>query len=528
MLTALLLQVISFSVFSQTQTNYVELRKASVSLDKLYKENFAYAMKMAQEKGWETSIKTRDGNIFVLVGVNPDGSPLYIKTESNVTAAATTGASQLWPGGSSGLNLSGSSLSVKNKLAVWDGGSVLSNHQELIGRVTQQDVPSSVSDHATHVAGTMIASGISASAKGMAYGIQGLLAYDFGNDMSEMFGSAANLLVSNHSYGFSAGWEFTSGEWRWYGQTGSNEDYNFGYYNSNAQLWDSIAYNAPYYLIVKSSGNKRSENGPSVGGAYKRWDGSAWVADVRTAGMSSNDAYNTIERNGNSKNILTVGAIQGLPNGYQNSSGVLMSSFSSWGPTDDGRIKPDVVGMGVNLTSSVSTSTTSYGNMSGTSMSAPNVSGSLILLQEYYEKLHPGNFMRSATLKGLAIHTAEEAGFAVGPDYVYGWGVLNVNKASDVIKSNNLGSHKIYENVLTNGSSYTTNVMSTGPLTVTLSWTDPKGNVVQSNILNNPELKLVHDLDLRITKGSTTYMPWVLNPASPEMPALFPRTPDLS
>ena len=62
---------------------------------------------------------------------------------------------------------------------------------------------------------------------------------------------------------------------------------------------------------------------------------------------------------------------------------VVMSSFSCWGPTDDGRIKPDVVADGVGVLSSVSSSNTSYSSLSGTSMASPNASGSLLLLQDY-------------------------------------------------------------------------------------------------------------------------------------------------
>jgi hypothetical protein len=58
-----------------------------------------------------------------------------------------------------------------------------------------------------------------------------------------------------------------------------------------------------------------------------------------------------------------------------------MSSFSAWGPTDDGRIKPDIVADGVNVVSSTNASlTTSYGSFSGTSMASPNAAGSLFLL----------------------------------------------------------------------------------------------------------------------------------------------------
>ncbi|WP_421020008.1 S8 family serine peptidase, partial [Klebsiella pneumoniae] len=84
---------------------------------------------------------------------------------------------------------------------------------------------------------------------------------------------------------------------------------------------------------------------------------------------------------GIAKNNLTIGAVNGIPGGWNKPGDVVMSSFSSWGPTDDGRIKPDLVADGVSVTSTGGNSTTSYATLSGTSMAAPNTTGSLLLLQ---------------------------------------------------------------------------------------------------------------------------------------------------
>ena len=205
--------------------------------------------------------------------------------------------------------------------------------------------------------------------------------------------------------------------------------------------------------------------------------------------------------------------------------GVLISNFSSWGPTDDGRIKPDIVAQGVDVISSIASTNTSYANYSGTSMSSPNATGSLFLLQELYGKLKSGAPMRSATLKGIAIHTADEAGASPGPDYQHGWGLLNVEKGAALINqavtSNNASTsnHLLYENNLTNGSSFTLNVIASGkgPLSATICWTDPRGTVETADILNNRTKKLVNDLDIRITKtnGFGTYLPWTMNPIFP-------------
>ena len=142
--------------------------------------------------------------------------------------------------------------------------------------------------------------------------------------------------------------------------------------------------------------------------------------------------YDIIGSWGTAKNILTVGAVNDV-NGYTNPGGVRMSSFSGWGPTDDGRIKPDIVGNGVSVLSAGSSAPDAYSVLQGTSMSAPGVAGSMLLLQQMYSRLHRGDFMYSSTLKALVIHTAFEAGTANGPDYSFGWGLMNTEGAANHI-----------------------------------------------------------------------------------------------
>ncbi len=523
-------------VSAQTFTNVQALRQATIRLKIAYDANYAKALSLAKKNGWPLTITTKEKRIGVLVGVDDFNLPKYYITNNNTIAAATTRANQLWPGGSTGLNLSGSTPALKNKLAIWDGGAVLATHVEFNGgRVTQKDNPSGTSDHSTHVAGTMIAAGVNPSAKGMAYALPGMIAYDFNNDQTEIASEAAGLLLSNHSYSIIAGWNYNSDQSRWEfnGRPNENEDYKFGYYSDDAASLDDIAYNAPNYLIVKSAGNSRGENGPAVGSPYFRPNASGTMqsAGNRPAGISSNDAFDIISWDCTAKNVLTVGAVPGLPNGYSRKEDVALTDFSAWGPTDDGRIKPDIVADGVNVLSSINTSTTSYASYTGTSMSAPNATGSLLLIQEYYSKLKGGAFLRSATLKGLAIHTANEAGSSPGPDYKFGWGLLNVERAAAVITaavpSNNAATstHLLYENTLAQGASFSINVVASGkgPLQATICWTDVKGTVDKVNVLNNPAKKLINDLDIRITKGSgaslRTYLPWTLDPANPSFPA---------
>ncbi|MGK4566633.1 S8 family serine peptidase [Flavobacterium sp. 3HN19-14] len=73
------------------------------------------------------------------------------------------------------------------------------------------------------------------------------------------------------------------------------------------------------------------------------------------------------------------------------------------------RIKPDITGNGTNLYSSLESSDSAYGNLTGTSMASPNVMGTLLLLQQHF-KNKTQHFMKAATLKALACHTADDAG----------------------------------------------------------------------------------------------------------------------
>jgi hypothetical protein len=345
-----------------------------------------------------------------------------------------------------------------------------------------------------------------------------LAAYDWDYDESEMASAAASgMNVSNHSYGYITGW-YLSGDWYWYGDItiSTTEDYGFGFYSSSAQEWDQIAYNAPYYTIVKSAGNDRDDFGPGPGGGH--W---VWSTDTRDPDGGT-DGYDCITDRGVTKNIITVGAVADIPGGYTNPGDVVMSSFSSWGPTDDGRIKPDLVANGISLYSSINSSNSSYASYSGTSMSSPNLSGSLNLLVRHYEATHADTTPLSSTMKSLLIQTADEAGPNPGPDYMFGWGLMNTLKAAKLIQQDSIDQGLITEDSLSNGQSnvYYLNSDGSKPLRITLAWTDPPGTPPPAS-LNPTTRMLVNDLDLRLeyTATSTTYQPYVLNPSSPSSPA---------
>ncbi|MEO0092365.1 MAG: S8 family serine peptidase [candidate division WOR-3 bacterium] len=519
-LTAILFIIFSvINLFAQAETQREWLLKYAQEQKEKYQVDRAQAESIATILGMPIRKEFPNGRVIELQRFE-NGRPVYYTT-CNLNAAKTISTDKVWPGGSGGFSFTGSS----ETLGIWDGGKVRNTHQELTGRVILGDGASTLSNHATHVAGTMIASGIQANAKGMSY--QGRLrAYDWNNDNSEMAtAAAAGLKVSNHSYGLITGWYTPNGvSWHWYGDIAVNasEDYKFGFYSTEARDWDDIARKAPYYLIVKSAGNDRLE-GPSSQPVTHTHSGSGSYTCVHNLDGAPN-GYDCISALGVAKNILTVGAVYDIPNGYTDPSDVVMSSFSCWGPTDDGRIKPDIVANGINLYSCIASSDNAYdGTYSGTSMASPNASGSVGLLLQARRNYWGNNPLRASTIKGLIIHTADEAGPNPGPDYMFGWGLMNTLKAAQVMKADSSagGNFMIREFTLNNGGQLEFQVLSDGtqPLRTTICWTDTAGTPPPPS-LNPTTRMLVNDLDLRvISPTKTTYYPWILDPNNPSAAA---------
>ena len=233
-----------------------------------------------------------------------------------------------------------------------------------------------------------------------------------------------------------------------------------------------------------------------------------------------NSGYDCLSAASVAKNLLLVGAINDISGGYSSPAGVVMSSFSACGPTDDGRIKPDVVANGVVLTSSLETSNTAYGSLTGTSMSSPSVTGSIGLLLQHQQNLHGGDSILASTMKGIIIHTADEAGTTPGPDYRFGWGLMNTRKAADLMtldSADGPDSHIREYNIFT-GDTVTIDFASTGdePLKATIAWNDIPVGLAPAT-LDPPNLVLRNDIDMRITRKSdgAVFYPWILNGASP-------------
>lgn len=462
----------------RANSNISALTTLEADLSEKYNIQKQNALQIAQSQNIPVRLTLEDGGIAELQRFAEDGSPIYYRT-FNVDAARSTRTNHLNIGGSLGLDLDGQNMTAN----VWDGGHARVSHQEYDGpggtnRVTIIDAASEggtqLNFHAAHVTGTITASGVQAAAKGMAprSRVRGAM---WNNDVSEATSEAANgMLVSNHSYGFRS--DLVPDQW-------------FGAYIQESRDWDNVMYNAPYYLMVVAAGNDGDQN----------FNGSP---------LAGNPAFDKLTGHAVSKNNMVVAnALDANIASNGDLISVSINSSSSEGPTDDYRIKPDITGNGTQLYSTYASSNTAYASITGTSMASPNVSGSLLLLQQHYNNLN-GNFMRSATLKGIALHTADDAG-PTGPDAVYGWGLMNAKKAAEVLSEDGVNS-MVDERILNSGQSYSIQVESDGinDLLASISWTDLPGNV--NNGTNSNTAALVNDLDIRVTKNSTTFNPWRL------------------
>ncbi|WP_051289325.1 S8 family serine peptidase [Chryseobacterium daeguense] len=470
------------------QSNQLENQKlASI----LKKEDFERKFRLKTYfSSFEKIIKrTKIGEFGIqeIIDVLPNGEKIYARTY-NLGAATTARATQLYNGGSLGINIQGQNMTA----CVWDGGNVRDTHQEFVvngfSKITNMDAVT-FADHSTHVAGTIAAQGINSLVRGLAFN-SSIRSYNWTDDLSEMLTEASSgTLVSNHSYGIGS----LSSLWF------------YGAYDSRARQIDNICYNNPYYLPVVSAGNDRNE-----------------VTPPGSTQLGTKGGYDMIFGHGNAKNAITVAAVNQVAN-YVNPSSVIMSSFSSWGPSDDGRIKPDISMKGVSVRSTLSTSDTAVGIMSGTSMASPGVTGVVLLLQQYYNQLY-SNYMKSATVKGLILHTADEAGIYPGPDYEFGWGLINAEKAAVTIRDKNSTTSTksiIEELTLNNNSTYTKTITANGtnPLKISISWTDPQSQTINTGTVDPTTKYLINDLDIKVTNNDATYYPWKMqgmsNPGDP-------------
>jgi len=390
-------------------------------------------------------------------------------------------------------NLDGSGITA----LIYDGGKMAS-HTDFGSRMTVgQSDTAGISDHATHVGGTVGGDGAASSGqnRGMAPGVD-LISYGFEQaggltegflytdpgDIEADYTEAINFYgvdIANNSIGTNTAPNGFPCDWT-------------GNYGITSALIDSIAAGSlgSPLRIIWANGNERQVT-RCLGD-----DNGNFGEFFSTAPPAC------------AKNHITVGSVD--------SNTDLTSSFSSWGPTDDGRIKPDISAPGCQtsgdggVTSTGSFST--YTVKCGTSMAAPTVAGiAALILQQYRVTFPDRDDLTNATLKALLANSADDSGNP-GPDYQYGYGSVRAIDAIDTVIAEN-----IVESELPQGGTYQ-GIIIVHPgqteLKVTIAWDDVPA-------APNVSPSLVNDLDLRIIDSNgNIYLPWTLDPANPNASAV--------
>lgn len=351
-----------------------------------------------------------------------------------------------------GRNLQGNGVFV----GIGDNADI-STHTDFTGRLINRS-PWIPADHGTHVAGTTGGAGILMPRnKGMAP--RATLINQLFSDIlinAPVYYQDFGMILSNNSYySVSPG---CAGEGRY--------DILSNYIDKQMQQYREI-------LHVVAAGN----------------DGSFSCSPYPTSYGTVKSGWQT------AKNVLTVGAI--------NAQDYSIASFSSRGPVNDGRIKPEITANGWAVLSTISNN--NYGYNYGTSMATPVVTGTMALLYERYRQKNLGLNPAAATIKAIACNTAEDLG-NTGPDYTFGFGMLQASRAADAIDQG-----RYLTSTASQGSSNTHTIAvpaGTRRLKVLIHWSDPEAAA-------NAASTLVNDLDLVVTtSGGQQVLPLILNAAA--------------
>ncbi|MDD5088625.1 MAG: S8 family serine peptidase [bacterium] len=378
-------------------------------------------------------------------------------------------------------NLNGDSVTI----LVYDGGMVDNTHPDFGDRVTWNET-ASIADHPTHVAGTVGGDGSQASGtyRGIAPAARIISGqydacipyclYDSPNDFEEDYTRART------EYGV----ELTTNS------IGANIDPNgypcdwFGDYEMTSRLLDQMTRSTADQPLIMffAAGNER--NGTNCGAT----------------------SYRCMSVPAGAKNIISVGATTGTD---------AVASFSSFGPTDDGRLKPEICATGVGVTSCSPGPSYGYQEMSGTSMATPAAAGTGCLILQQWHRLFPGApDPLPETMKAILINSTTDIGTA-GPDFQTGFGLVNGLQAVQ-----NLLAGGVLESALEIGEQFEhafTVPAGLSELNVSLAWSDfpAGGNVIPT---------LVNDLDLRlIDPEGTPHEPWLMRHHNPGAPVTHGR-----
>lgn len=411
------------------------------------------------------------------------------------------------------------------KVGVWDGGAVDASHDDFKGRITVIDTHVATDHHATHVAGTVGGSG--ARSKSVDEELQLVQTLPLsgheapaGSVSSASEQTASTPLVPTAAgtdrqwHGVAPGVHIFSHFWdrptdaheaaiKTHGVQVSQNSWSYtvseafgtcnlyGEYTNEAGAYDDIITGlfGTRIPIVFAAGNERNDG------------------DCGLSGVPPFSNYGTIPPPATAKNIIAVGAIH--------SDNDQVTEFTSWGPTKDGRLKPDIVAAGCQSGSDRTVTSTvpgnRYGGMCGTSMAAPAVSGAIALLIQQQAKLAGSNSLLPSSLKAALVHTATDL-HTEGPDFRTGYGKVAAKPAADIVRDRKITESQIVTTKQIQNAPLAVKT-GTAELKVTLVWDDARGATSSS-------VTLVNDLDLQLVSPSgAIHQPWLLDPKDPDRPA---------
>ncbi|MEO5888883.1 MAG: S8 family serine peptidase [Ferruginibacter sp.] len=359
--------------------------------------------------------------------------------------------------GISGLNaLNGKNLNGKGVTIGIGDNADISTHIDFSGRIINRS-PWIPSDHGTHVAGTAGGAGI-INVKNHGMAPKATLINQYFSDIitnAPAYITDNNMVLTNNSY--------------YSEEDGCDGN---GAYDILSNYIDQQMGKNTRLLHVVASGND---------GVYTCSPYPPGYGTVKSGWQCA-------------KNVITVGAI--------NTEDYSIASFSSRGPVEDGRLKPEITAGGWGITSTITQNR--YAVNYGTSMSTPAVTGAVALVYERYRQTHGGADPGSALVKALVCNTAEDLGNA-GPDYTFGFGMLNARRAVEAVDSN-----RYFINTVAAGGNTAqliTVPANTRRLKIMLYWADTAAAA-------NAAASLVNDLDLTVTTpASVLHRPLILNPS---------------
>ncbi len=385
--------------------------------------------------------------------------------------------------------------------------------------------PDDTHSHGTHVAGSVAGGGTLSNGKirGMApqaeIFFQGIAtdsnSLSIPSNTSQLFEQAYQngAKVHTNSWGSSVYGQYTSRSWDvdWFMYTHPDMVILFSAGNSGEDWYpedgkvDNDSIGAPATamncITVGASENFRTTGGYST---------SSWSIFMGWKWTGSNYVYQSRYPVDPVKSDRTSNNTNGL------------AAFSSRGPTDDLRLKPDVVAPGSNILSARSTKTSSTGwgtfsgnsnyiFMGGTSMSTPITAGGVALIREYFNRTlgmerPSGALLKAALINGAMDMTPGQYGAAnpttneiiSRPDNAQGWGLINISESVGP-KNGNMAFLDVQKGIST-GENFTTNFKigsSSKELKLTLAWSDHPGTISASK-------HLVNDLDLVLKTPSGT------------------------